>query len=133
MRSMEVSLAKARQIFPDCSGMAGKLRAMAYTAEEQVQAQKNQESYLVQLAGRTTPKGLHCLAMRLTAEYFSLQPEERQFPNQQKLHDLDLYHYAVFSDNILACAVVVNSTIASAKVNCLLTFTIVVLLFYHFH
>ncbi|XVF32455.1 hypothetical protein REPUB_Repub17cG0084400 [Reevesia pubescens] len=115
MRSMEVSLAKASHVFPDCSAMATKLRAMAYNAEEQIRAQKNQESYLVQLAGRTTPKGLHCLSMRLTAEYFSLQPEERQFPNQQKLHDPDLYHYAVFSDKILACAVVVNSTIASAK------------------
>ncbi|XP_022771209.1 probable galacturonosyltransferase 6 isoform X3 [Durio zibethinus] len=115
MRSMKVSLAKASHVFPDCSAMATKLRAMFYNAEEQVRAQKNQESYLVQLAGRTTPKGLHCLSMRLTAEYFFLQPEERQFPNQQKLNDPDLYHYAVFSDNILACAVVVNSTISSAK------------------
>ena len=126
---MEVSLAKASHVFPDCSPMATKLRAMAYNAEEQVRAQKNQESYLIQLAGRTTPKGLHCLSMRLTAEYFFLQPEERRFPNQQKLHDPSLYHYAVFSDNILACAVVVNSTISSAKVNCLrhLSFFLVVL------
>ncbi|KAE8701432.1 putative galacturonosyltransferase 5 [Hibiscus syriacus] len=48
-------------------------------------------------------------------EYFSLQPEERQFPNQKKINDPDLYHYAVFSDNVLACAVVINSTISSAK------------------
>ncbi|XVE77869.1 hypothetical protein DITRI_Ditri13aG0098000 [Diplodiscus trichospermus] len=115
MKSMEVSLAKASHVFPDCSAMATKLRAMAYNAEEQVRTQKNQESYLVQLAGRTTPKGLHCLSMQLTAEYFFLQPEERQFPNEQKLHDPDLYHFAVFSDNVLACAVVVKSTIASAK------------------
>uniref|UniRef100_A0A6N2LC02 Hexosyltransferase n=1 Tax=Salix viminalis TaxID=40686 RepID=A0A6N2LC02_SALVM len=113
-RSLEVTLSKASHVFPDCSAMALKLRAMTYNAEEQVRAQKNQASYLVQLSGRTTPKGLHCLSMRLTAEYFALSPEERQLPNQQRVHDADLYHYAVFSDNVLACAVVVNSTVSSA-------------------
>ncbi|KHG11146.1 putative galacturonosyltransferase 6 -like protein [Gossypium arboreum] len=115
MRSMELSLAKASRVFPDCSAMATKLRAMAYNAEEQVQLMRNQESHLLQLAGRTTPKGFHCLSMRLTAEYFLLRPEERQFPNQQNLNDPDLYHYAVLSDNVLAASVVVNSTISSAK------------------
>ncbi|XP_039043786.1 probable galacturonosyltransferase 6 [Hibiscus syriacus] len=115
MKGMEASLSKASRAYPHCSQMATKLRAMAYNAEEKIRAQKNQESYLVQLAGRTTPKGLHCLSMRLTAEYFFLQPKERQFPNQKKLNDPNLYHYAVFSNNILACAVVVNSTISSAK------------------
>ncbi|XP_039039742.1 probable galacturonosyltransferase 5 [Hibiscus syriacus] len=32
-----------------------------------------------------------------------------------KLNNPDLYHYAVFSDNVLACAVIINSTISSAK------------------
>uniref|UniRef100_A0A2N9IA95 Hexosyltransferase n=1 Tax=Fagus sylvatica TaxID=28930 RepID=A0A2N9IA95_FAGSY len=44
----------------------------------------------------------------------SAMPEERQLPNEQKLQDAELYHYAVFSDNVLACAVVVNSTITTA-------------------
>jgi alpha-1,4-galacturonosyltransferase len=57
--------------------------------------------------------------MRLTAEYFSLRPEERKLPNENKIHHPDLYHYAVFSDNVLACAVVVNSTVSTAKVNTL--------------
>ncbi|KAA8543323.1 hypothetical protein F0562_021182 [Nyssa sinensis] len=114
MKAMESSLLKASRVYRDCPAMATKLRAMTYNAEEQVKAQKNQAAFLVQLAGRTTPKGLHCLSMRLTAEYFTLQPEEREFPNQHKLHDPDLSHFAVFSDNILACAVVVSSTISSA-------------------
>ncbi|KAF9619079.1 hypothetical protein IFM89_005093 [Coptis chinensis] len=115
MKSMEAVLSKAGRIYPDCFSMATKLRAMTHNAEEQVQAQKNQASYLVQLASRTTPKGLHCLSMRLTADYFALQPEDRVLPNQHRLHKPDFRHYAVFSDNNLACAVVVNSTIAASR------------------
>ncbi|KAK3036864.1 hypothetical protein RJ639_031482, partial [Escallonia herrerae] len=114
MRAMEASLLKASHVYPECSAMAKKLRAMMYNAEEQVRTQKNQASFLVQLAGRTTPKGLHCLSMRLTNSYFALQPEEREFLGRHKLHDPDLSHFAVFSDNILACAAVVDSIISTA-------------------
>uniref|UniRef100_A0A5B6Z9F2 Uncharacterized protein n=1 Tax=Davidia involucrata TaxID=16924 RepID=A0A5B6Z9F2_DAVIN len=80
MKSMDATLLKASCVYTDCSAMAGKLRAMTYNAEEQVRTQKKEVTFLVQLAGRTTPKGLYCLSMRLTAEYFALQPEEREFP-----------------------------------------------------
>ncbi|XP_038900193.1 probable galacturonosyltransferase 6 isoform X4 [Benincasa hispida] len=115
MKNMESSLVKAGHAFPDCSAMSSKLRAMTENAEEQVRMQKKQTTYLLNLAARTTPKGFHCLSMRLTSEYFALQPPEKQLLEQQKLHDSKLYHYAVFSDNVLASAVVVNSTISSAK------------------
>lgn len=113
-KAMEVSLSKASHAFPHCSLMATKLRAMTYNTEEQVWVHKNEAEHLIQLAARTTPKGLHCLAMQLTSEYFALPADERKLGNKEKAHDGDLYHYAVFSDNILACAVVVNSTVAHA-------------------
>ncbi|KAF1898056.1 hypothetical protein Lal_00032820 [Lupinus albus] len=115
MRHMEASLSKARRAFPDCTAMTTKLRAMNHIAEQQVRSQRYQTSYLVHLAARTTQKGFHCLSMRLTTDYFSLSPEESKFPNENKIHDPKLHHYAVFSDNILACAVVVNSTVFTAK------------------
>lgn len=113
---MEASLSSVGRAFSDCS-MVAKLQAVKHKTEEQVRFQRRQATYLVQLAVRTAPKGFHCLSMRLTAEYFALRPEERKLPNENMIHHPELYHYAVFSDNVLACAVVVNSTVSTAKVN----------------
>ncbi|KAK2417720.1 putative galacturonosyltransferase [Trifolium repens] len=115
MRHMEASLSKANRAFPDCAAMASKLRAMNHNAEEQVRSQQHEVTHLVHLAARTTPKGVHCLSMQLTADYFALRPEERKLPNENKINDPELYHYAVFSDNVLACGVVVNSTVSNSK------------------
>ncbi|GAB2282302.1 hypothetical protein Dimus_016849 [Dionaea muscipula] len=114
MRNMEVTLSKASRVYPDCSSMVKKLRAMMQSTEDQVQEQKDQLTFLTQLGGRTTPKGLHCLSMRLTAEFFTLQPDKKKLPNQQNFDDPKLFHFAVFSDNVLAAAVVVNSTVCNA-------------------
>ncbi|ESQ36233.1 hypothetical protein EUTSA_v10007109mg [Eutrema salsugineum] len=115
LKPMEAALYKAIRVFNNCPAISTKLRAMNYNSEDQVQAQKNQAAYLMHLAARTTPKGLHCLSMRLTSEYFALDPEKRQMPNQQNYNDPNLNHYVVFSDNVLASAVVVNSTLYSSK------------------
>ncbi|KAI5395043.1 probable galacturonosyltransferase 6 isoform X1 [Lathyrus oleraceus] len=114
MRHMEASLSIVSRAFSDCS-MVSKLQAVKRKTEEQVRFQRSQATYLVHLAVRTAQKNFHCLSMRLTAEYFSLRPEERQLPNENKIHLPDLYHYAVFSDNVLACAVVVNSTVSTTR------------------
>ncbi|GMH02374.1 hypothetical protein Nepgr_004213 [Nepenthes gracilis] len=115
MRNMEVTLSKASHVYPDCPAMVERLHAMTQNAEELVRAQREQSTFLTQLAGRTTPKGLHCLSMRLTAEYFTLDPVEQELPNQRNFNNPNLFHFAVFSDNVLACAVVVNSTVSNAK------------------
>ncbi|XP_021764300.1 probable galacturonosyltransferase 6 isoform X1 [Chenopodium quinoa] len=114
IKSMENTLSKANHVFPDCSNMVNKLRAMTHSAEEQVQSQRKQTTFLTELAGRTTPKGLHCLSMRLTTDYFMLQSEKQKLPKQQNVYNPDLHHYVTFSDNVLAAAVVVNSTVSNA-------------------
>ncbi|CAJ1941578.1 unnamed protein product [Sphenostylis stenocarpa] len=115
MKIMEQTLMKGRQVQNDCAAAVKKLRAMLHSTEEQLRVHKKQTLFLTQLTAKTLPKGLHCLPLRLTSEYYSLNTSQQQFPNQQKLEDPQLYHYAIFSDNILATAVVVNSTVAHAK------------------
>lgn len=115
LKAMEQSLAKGKQIQADCAAVVKKLRAMLHSTEEQLRVHKKQTLFLTQLTAKTLPKGLHCLPLRLTTEYYTLNSSQRHFPNQEKLEDPRLFHYALFSDNVLAAAVVVNSTVTHAK------------------
>ncbi|KAL5056787.1 hypothetical protein RYX36_028391, partial [Vicia faba] len=115
MKAIEQSLMKARQIQDDCATSVKNLRAMLHSSEDQLRVHKKHTLFLTQLTAKTLPKGLHCLLLRLTTEYYNLNSSQQQCPNQEKLEDPGLYHYAIFSDNILATVVVVNSTAAHAK------------------
>ncbi|KAI9182321.1 hypothetical protein LWI28_024183 [Acer negundo] len=115
IKAMGQVLSKAREQLYDCKLVTGKLRAMLQTADEQVRSLKKQSTFLSQLAAKTIPNGIHCLSMRLTIEYYLLPPEKRKFPRSENLEIPNLHHYALFSDNVLAASVVVNSTIMNAK------------------
>ncbi|KAL3624999.1 putative galacturonosyltransferase 4 [Castilleja foliolosa] len=115
MKAMDQTLSKGKQIHDDCAAVVKKLRAMLHLAEDQLQVHRKQTLFLTQLTAKTMPKGLHCLPLRLSTDYFMLNKSKRHFPNKEKLDDPKLYHYTLFSDNVLAAAVVVNSTITHAK------------------
>ncbi|XP_047182310.1 probable galacturonosyltransferase 4 [Vigna umbellata] len=115
MKAMQQTLMKGKQAQDDCTAVVKKLRAMLHLTEEQLHVLKKQTLFLTQLTAKTLPKGLHCLPLRLTTEYHNMNSSEQQFPNQENLEEPQLFHYAIFSDNILATAVVVNSTASNAK------------------
>ncbi|KAL2483896.1 putative galacturonosyltransferase 4 [Forsythia ovata] len=115
LKAMEQTLAKGKQIQDDCAAVVKKLRAMLHSTEEQLRAHKKQTLFLTHLTAKTLPKGLHCLPLRLSTDYFMLNSSQRHLPNEEKFVDSKPYHYALFSDNMLAAAVVVNSTITHAK------------------
>ncbi|CAH1422167.1 unnamed protein product [Lactuca virosa] len=78
-----------------------KLRAIIHSTEEQLGVHKKQALFLTHLTAKTVPKGLHCLPLRLSTEYNSLYSsaqqfsnQQKQFPNQQKLHDPNLLQHS---------------------------------------
>uniref|UniRef100_A0A0E0EU62 Hexosyltransferase n=1 Tax=Oryza meridionalis TaxID=40149 RepID=A0A0E0EU62_9ORYZ len=115
VRVMGQLLSKARENVYDCKAVTQRLRAMLQSADEQVRSLKKQSTFLSQLAAKTIPNSIHCLSMRLTIDYYLLPLEKRKFPRSENLENPELYHYALFSDNVLAASVVVNSTIMNAK------------------
>ncbi|KAL5562343.1 hypothetical protein UlMin_032090 [Ulmus minor] len=108
-------LSMAKDKLYDCPVVARKFRAMLQSTEGNVNGLKKKSAFLIQLAAKTVPKPLHCLPLQLAADYFLLGYHEREDRNKEKLEDPSLYHYAIFSDNVLATSVVVNSTALHAK------------------
>ncbi|KAF5961914.1 hypothetical protein HYC85_003123, partial [Camellia sinensis] len=115
IKTMGQLLSKIRGQLFDCKVVTGKLRAMLQSADEQVRSSKKQSTFLSQLATKTIPNEVHCLSMRLTIDYYLLPPDKRKFPKSENLENPKLYHYALFSNNVLVASVVVNSTITNAK------------------
>ncbi|KAM7261210.1 hypothetical protein ACFE04_026685 [Oxalis oulophora] len=115
IKAMGPVLSKAREQLYDCKLVSSKLRAMLQTADEQLRSFKRKSTFLSQLAAKTVPNAIHCLSMRLTIDYYLLPLESRKFPRSKNLENPNLYHYALFSDNVLAASVVVNSTVMNAK------------------
>ena len=113
---MGQTLSNARKKLYNCKDITKKLRAMLQSSEDQSLSLNKQSTVLRQLVAKTLPKGIHCLSMLLTSEFYSLPDNQQRFPNDKKLEDPSLFHYALFSDNVIAAAVVVNSTILNAKV-----------------
>ncbi|KAI5074056.1 hypothetical protein GOP47_0012069 [Adiantum capillus-veneris] len=115
IKEMGQALLSARKHIFDCKAVTKKLRAMLQASDDQAHALIKQSSVLRQLIAKTIPKGLHCLSMILTLEFNSLSNDLKTYANWEKLEDPSLFHYALFSDNVIAAAVVVNSTVQNAK------------------
>ncbi|CAF2093444.1 unnamed protein product [Brassica napus] len=115
IRDMGQLLARARKQLYDCNLVTNKLRAMLQTAEEELVSTQTHTTFLNQLASKSIPHAIHCLTMTLNLEYSLLPAPMRHFPRMENLENPDLYHYALFSDNVLAASVVVNSTVTNAN------------------
>ncbi|KAK1352374.1 Hexosyltransferase [Heracleum sosnowskyi] len=93
------------------------LKGMMEESEKELKESKFAELLNRHYAASSVPKGIHCLALRLTDEYSSNARARRQLPSPELLHvlsDNSYNHFVFSSDNILAASVVVTSAVQSS-------------------
>ncbi|XWS39509.1 hypothetical protein CRYUN_Cryun18bG0060900 [Craigia yunnanensis] len=119
VRDMALLLYQAQQLNYDSATMIMRLKAKIQALEEQMSSVSEKSLKYGQIASEEVPKSLYCLGVRLTTEWFrnpNLQRKLRERKQlEAKLKDNSMYHFSVFSDNILASSVVVNSTALNSK------------------
>ncbi|XP_020226500.1 galacturonosyltransferase 8 [Cajanus cajan] len=94
-----------------------KLKDTIFAVNEQLTKAKKQGAFSSLIAAKSIPKSLHCLSMRLMEERIA-NPDKYSSegkPTPPAVEDPSLYHYALFSDNVVAASVVVNSATKNAK------------------
>lgn len=115
MQRMEAAITKAKSIRVDCSNVDKKLRQILDMTNDEANFHMKQSAFLYQLAVQTMPKSLHCLSMRLTVEYFKSPSVDMELSQADRYSDPSLHHYVIFSTNVLASSVVINSTVLYAR------------------
>lgn len=92
-----------------------KLKDTIFAVNDQLAKTKKSAAFSSLIAAKSIPKSLHCLSMRLMAERIAHPHQYAENGAAPELEDPDLYHYAIFSDNVVAASVVVNSLIKNCK------------------
>ncbi|XP_057768558.1 probable galacturonosyltransferase 9 isoform X1 [Salvia miltiorrhiza] len=92
-----------------------KLKDTIFAVNELLVKAKKNGVFASLIAAKSTPKSLHCLAMRLMEERIAHPEKYVDDEPGPELEDPNLYHYALFSDNVIAISVVVNSVVKNAE------------------
>ncbi|KAJ8511544.1 hypothetical protein OPV22_001978 [Ensete ventricosum] len=117
IQKMEKTIARAKACTVDCKNVGKKLRQILDLTEDEANFHLKQSAFLYQLGVQTMPKSLHCLSMRLTVEFFKSLSTDSKNSHLNKLDSPNLMHIVIFSKNILAAAVTINSTVLNSQVS----------------
>ncbi|KAK7294933.1 hypothetical protein RJT34_17832 [Clitoria ternatea] len=113
-KKMDNTIARVKSVPVECSNVDKKLRQIFDLTEDEANFHMKQSAFLYKLNVQTMPKSHHCLSLKLTVEYFKSSRHEEN-ADAEKFIDSSLHHYVIFSNNVLAASVVINSTIFHAK------------------
>ncbi|OAY56996.1 probable galacturonosyltransferase 9 isoform X2 [Manihot esculenta] len=91
-----------------------KLKDTIFAVNELLIKARKNGAFASLISAKSIPKSLHCLAMRLVGERISHPEKYREEEPKLGFEDPSLYHYAIFSDNVIAVSVVVRSVVKNA-------------------
>lgn len=117
IRSLSSLIFKAQDAHYDIATTIMTMKSHIQALEERANAATVQSTVFGQLVAEALPKSLNCLIVKLTADWLkkpTLQDLANDRRNSPRLVDNNLYHFCIFSDNVLAASVVVNSTVSNA-------------------
>ncbi|KAJ8752342.1 hypothetical protein K2173_003978 [Erythroxylum novogranatense] len=115
--SLSYLIFKAQDAHYDVATTIMTMKSHIQALEERANAATVQSTIFGHMAAEAVPKNLHCMKMKLTTDWIKnvyLQDLAEEKQNSPRLVDNNLYHFCIFSDNVLSTSVVVNSTISNA-------------------
>lgn len=119
---MDQTIAKAKGCPVECSNVERKLRQILDLTEDETHFHMKQSAFLYGLGVQTMPKSLHCLSMRLTVEYFRDPPPDLESSLADKFDNPRFRHFVIFTRDILAVSVTINSTVVNSEDTACLVF-----------
>ncbi|KAJ6752975.1 GALACTURONOSYLTRANSFERASE 4-RELATED [Salix koriyanagi] len=92
-----------------------KLKDTIFAVNELLIKAKKNGAFASLISAKSVPKSLHCLAMRLVGERVANPEKYKEEGYKAEFEDPSLYHYAIFSDNVIAVSVVIRSVVKNAE------------------
>ncbi|KAL3570954.1 hypothetical protein D5086_028203 [Populus alba] len=109
--SLSYLIFKAQDAHYDIATTMMTMKSHIQALEERTNAATVQSTLFGQLVAEVLPKSLHCLKVKLINDWLKqlpLQNHAEEKRNSPRVVDNNLYHFCIFSDNILATSVILH-------------------------